>query len=237
MREILVVVLLCAAAGCSANLEDKLGDEGELCTSDNDCRFEFVCDQSLCISPEDINPDPTPASNPDPPNPEPGIEPDPEPDFVEPEPPRPNPPIEDICSEICERLEDCGFSDGNNRECEIGCSSDLRGREDEALCMLELDCDDLPRAGELCFDGDFNNNNGGGETIERCFTACDRLSNCDEFSDRCGDRLAEEVIDACFDLCDDDPNLRSQIAQVADLPCDTLVEVFIDGFELNRECD
>jgi hypothetical protein len=242
MRKFLLCVTILVLSGCSASLEDKLGAESEPCNSDNDCRFEFICNQGLCVDPDDVDPAPdsqtpdmSPGVEPDQepdfePDQEPDFEPDQEPDF---EPDPDPPPIEEICTDVCDLLEECDF--GGGRECIQGCTRDLRGREDQALCLLELSCDELINADQFCFDEDFNNDDE--DVVENCFNACDRLSQCDELSDRCGRDLSEEVVDSCFEICEDDPGLRRQVAQVSDFPCDDLTEAFIQGFGIENECN
>ncbi len=39
----------CFLSGCSADLQTRLGAEGEVCAADEDCRAELLCEEGLCV--------------------------------------------------------------------------------------------------------------------------------------------------------------------------------------------
>ena len=48
MKRLALALLLSTLAGCSAEIDTKLGGRGEACLSDNDCRMEFLCVEEVC---------------------------------------------------------------------------------------------------------------------------------------------------------------------------------------------
>ena len=234
----LIVILLMLS--CSADPLDKLGSQGERCTSDNDCRLAFICDRGLCVDPAGVDPDPDPRPDPEPTfDPEPEPEPEPEPDFdpdpepiVEPEPPPEL--IEELCKALCDHLLECGFDVGDD-ECVEQCAFDLQGAEESVECLLDLDCDEFDERGtRACFED--SGNNDFEPDLERCFETCAFIGSCDEFHERCGSDIVEEIVDQCFGLCEDE-GARQQINAANGLPCDVVIPLAIDGFGLGDVCE
>ncbi len=241
MRRPLLVLIPAMLIGCSAELDSKLGAEGERCLADNDCHIDLICNRGLCLLPGDAEPEGQPEGQPEfqpDDEPEPDFRPDPDPNPPPDVQPEPVPlPLEEICKELCDHLLECGFDQGGDA-CIENCVRELRGFEDGAECLLSLNCEELSNgSAEACFEVDGGGgNNGGDAEINRCFEVCEFVTTCDEFIERCGEQVAFDTFEQCSNACFDE-GARSQILQADGLSCEVVVPLAIDGFGLRDVCE
>jgi hypothetical protein len=172
-----------------------------------------------------------------------GIPPDPDPD------PDPTDPFDQPCRDLCDTLDSCEFDLGP--DCEEQCR-DIGLGPDEISCLSGLSCEDLETGGPcidngpgpMCGDGVCERGERRScpedcdeeEDLQRCFEACDFITSCEEFVERCGPDVTDEIRELCFEACSD-PEAREQIAQAGQFSCEQVVPLAIDGFGLGDVCN
>ncbi len=160
----------------------------------------------------------------------------------------PGDPLELACADLCETLDVCDFTPF--ADCDRECSS-FGLDVDTVLCLARLSCDELEAGGD-CLDGPPPEPGCGDgicdrgeqrscpedcapDDLERCFDVCFFVTSCDEFVDRCGEEVTDQVLGACLDACQD-PGAREQIVQAEGFGCETIVPLAIDAFGLGDVC-
>lgn len=239
MRLLFCALLLAVTiASCVSDTDAKLGAQGEFCTSDSDCRIEFLCQCRLC-QPLDIEPGTCVLGD------EGGDDDD---DFILENNDSNNDgdnnvdvvdDLESLCEQLCERLDAC-FGDSLDDSCPQDCASDSEGFEEDIACLLTLSCEEFINGEDgRCFD-DFPEPDEEEEEEEEefeeedyieCLDTCERISKCDELVERCGIRQAQALFEACNEACGD-PAANAQIRAASELPCEVVTDLAIDGFGL-----
>lgn len=195
------VLTLLAAAGCAANLDDKLGSASERCHVDDDCQEGLVCDRGLCGGGAGNNGRNNGENNGD-------------------------AEIEDLCKEVCEYVEEC--TGAIDEECTWGCVDQLlEAPRDVALdllyCLLDLSCRELQNGGEQCFEVDL------AERAQFCEDVSKFVA--DEFCPRqgVGEEMYELCIDAA--QWHDDENFWQLEECLGTDECSDILECTYDWYE------